>query len=392
MTLSLPTLVVVDLYVLTLVGVLMAFAWHGGRRDPTLGYMSAMLLLGALGTFLGSLRGMGIDLVPILLGNIGLYLCAAMNWTAMRVFAGRRPHWPLIGAGAAFWALLCLWPAFYESLAARIFVNTSITIVYCLAAISELLRSRRKLEVELRPTLALMVFHTGFYLVRLAVDRGMPFESVNSHGQGSTFFTLLVFETMLYAIGISFATLSMVKERAELQFRSAALSDPLTGVGNRRAFMDSGERLLRLCAERGEQASLLLCDLDNFKRLNDSFGHPAGDRVLVEFSRITASRMRKQDLFARIGGEEFACLLVSADTEGACQVAERIRREFAELPFMADGQLSVSIGIATTREAGHELVRLLSLADQALYAAKAKGRNRIELAAPEPGADRRTRG
>ncbi|OBY92948.1 diguanylate cyclase [Pseudomonas sp. AU11447] len=391
MTLNLPTLVVVDLYVLTLVGVLMAFAWHSGRRDSTLGYMSAALLLGALGTFLATLRGMGFDWVAILLGNVVLHLCSAMTWTSMRVFAGRKPHWPLIGAGAAFWAALCLVPAFYESLAVRIAVSTGITVIYCVAAISELWRGRRKLEVELRPTLALLLFHTLVYAVRLVVDRGMPFESVANNGQGSTFFTFLVFETMLFAIGIAFATLAMVKERAELQFRSAALSDPLTGVGNRRAFMETGERLLRLCAERGEQASLLLCDLDNFKRLNDSFGHPAGDRVLVEFSRITASRMRKHDQFARIGGEEFACLLVGADTEGACQVAERVRREFAELPFMAEGQLSVSIGIATSREAGHDLLRLLSLADQALYAAKAKGRNRIELAAPEPGTDRRPR-
>ncbi|MFS2126416.1 diguanylate cyclase [Pseudomonas sp. Pseusp97] len=391
MTLHLPTLVVVDLYVLTLVGVLMAFAWHSGRREPTLGYMSAALLLGAIGTFLATLRGMGVDWVAILLGNVVLHLSSAMTWTAMRVFAGRRPNWPLIGAGAAFWAVLCLVPAFYESLAARVLVSTSITIAYCLVALAELWRSRLKLEVELRPTLALLVLHTIVYGVRLVVDRGMPFASVADNGQGSTFFTFLVFETMLFAIGIAFATLAMVKERAELQFRSAALSDPLTGVGNRRAFMETGERLLRLCAERGEQASLLLCDLDNFKRLNDSFGHPAGDRVLVEFSRITASRMRKHDQFARIGGEEFACLLVAADTEGACQVAERVRREFAELPFMAEGQLSVSIGIATTREAGHDLLRLLSLADQALYAAKAKGRNRIELAAPEPGTDRRPR-
>lgn len=391
MTLNLPTLVVVDLYVLTLVGVLMAFAWHSGRREPTLGCMSAALLLGALGTFLGTLRGIGVDWVAILVGNVILHLCAAMTWTSMRVFAGRAANWPLIAAGAALWAVLCLVPAFYESLAARVLVSTAITILYCLASLSELWRSRRQLEVELRPTLILLAFHTLVYGVRLVVDRGMPFASVANNGEGSTFFTFLVFETMLFAIGIAFATLAMVKERAELQFRSAALSDPLTGVGNRRAFMETGERLLRLCAERGEQASLLLCDLDNFKRLNDSFGHPAGDRVLVEFSRITASRMRKHDQFARIGGEEFACLLVAADTEGACQVAERVRREFAELPFMAEGQLSVSIGIATTREAGHDLLRLLSLADQALYAAKAKGRNRIELAAPEPGADRRPR-
>ncbi|MNZ59207.1 putative diguanylate cyclase YedQ [compost metagenome] len=101
--------------------------------------------------------------------------------------------------------------------------------------------------------------------------------------------------------------------------------------------------------------------------------------------------MRRKDVFARIGGEEFACLLPEAGAEGAYQVAERVRREFAELPFIAEGQLSVSIGIATTREAGHDLPNLLALADQALYAAKAKGRNRIELAASAPSPDRRAR-
>jgi diguanylate cyclase (GGDEF)-like protein len=269
----------------------------------------------------------------------------------------------------------------------RIQVHSALTVVYCLLAAAELWRSRQRLEVPLRPTLALLLFHAGFYTLRIFVDRGeVP---VVPAGTYTTLFTLLVFETMMVAVGLAFTTLTMVKDRAELKFRSAALSDPLTGIGNRRAFMDSGERLLRLCAERGEPVALLVCDLDNFKRLNDAYGHPVGDRALQEFSRITASRMRRQDVFGRIGGEEFACLLIGAGTEAACQVAERIRREFAEVPFVADGLLSVSIGVATSEEGGYELARLLSLADQALYLAKAKGRNRIELSAPGPGREGR---
>ena len=269
----------------------------------------------------------------------------------------------------------------------RIQVHSALTVVYCLLAAAELWRSRQRLEVPLRPTLALLLFHAGFYTLRIFVDRGeVP---VVPSGTYTTLFTLLVFETMLVAVGLAFTTLTMVKDRAELKFRSAALSDPLTGIGNRRAFMDSGERLLRLCAERGEPVALLVCDLDNFKRLNDAYGHPVGDRALQEFSRITASRMRRQDVFGRIGGEEFACLLIGAGTEAACQVAERIRREFAEVPFVADGLLSVSIGVATSEEGGYELARLLSLADQALYLAKAKGRNRIELSAPGSGREGR---
>lgn len=96
-------------------------------------------------------------------------------------------------------------------------------------------------------------------------------------------------------------------------------------------------------------------------------------------------RSRQQDLCARIGGEEFVCLLAEADAETAFLLAERIRREFAELPFVAEGQLSVSIGIAEAVHADYELNRLLPLADQALYAAKAAGRNRAEIYREMPG-------
>ena len=92
MQLNIPTLVLVDIYILALVGILMLHAWRRGRREPTLGYLSAMLLLGALATVLGSLRGIGMDFVPLVIGNVALQLCGAMNWTAMRVFAGRQPH------------------------------------------------------------------------------------------------------------------------------------------------------------------------------------------------------------------------------------------------------------------------------------------------------------
>jgi diguanylate cyclase (GGDEF)-like protein len=123
---------------------------------------------------------------------------------------------------------------------------------------------------------------------------------------------------------------------------------------------------------------LLLCDLDHFKRLNDNYGHATGDQALVAFGQVVEGSLRKQDVFGRIGGEEFACLLGAADLEAGGQVAERIRREFAGLPLLEPGQLSVSIGIVSSRDGGYDLFRLLSLADDALYAAKDKGRNRIQ--------------
>jgi len=185
---------------------------------------------------------------------------------------------------------------------------------------------------------------------------------------------------MLYAVGIAFVTLAMVRERAELEYRQASLSDPLTGIGNRRAFVEHGERLLLRCRDAGQQVTLLLCDLDQFKRLNDTLGHKAGDHALISFGQVMKSRMRRQDVFGRIGGEEFACLLADADARVAQDVAERIRSEFANLPFSPSGVLSVSIGMSDTARVDYNLDRLMGEADRALYEAKAAGRNCVRVA------------
>ncbi|MDA0425785.1 GGDEF domain-containing protein [Stutzerimonas frequens] len=381
MHLDVPTLTLVDIYVLLLLGVLVFCAWRSGQRDSTLGCTCLMLLFGTVSTVLGSLRGLGIDVVPIVLGNIALQLALAMNWTAMRTFAGRRPYLPGIVAGALLWGVLCLVPAFYSSLTARLLLASALTVIYTALAMFELWRSRLQISVSLRPAIGLMMFHVAFYLLRMAVDRGQPF----GDPEAVSFFAFVIFETLLYAIGISFVTLAMVRERAEQQYRHASLSDPLTGIGNRRSFIDAGQALLQRGRLRGEPVALLLCDLDFFKRLNDTFGHQAGDRALIDFGQVIARRMRRQDVFGRIGGEEFACLLADADALVAREVAERIRAEFAAMPFAEQGRLSVSIGVAATTSR-YELDELLAQADRALYVAKAAGRNCTRLACEDGGA------
>lgn len=142
--------------------------------------------------------------------------------------------------------------------------------------------------------------------------------------------------------------------------------------------MQCAGQLLTGSKQRDEPAALLLCDLDNFKRLNDTYGHPVGDQALIAFARIVDESLRKEDVSGRIGEEEFACLLGSCDEQTALEIAERIRRSFAQLSILEPGLLSVSIGVVTTRESGYDLSRLLSEADQALYGAKGLGRNRVQ--------------
>ncbi|CRM43189.1 putative diguanylate cyclase AdrA [Pseudomonas sp. 25 R 14] len=378
--LHIPTLLMVAVFVFCLMGLLTVHAWRR-VREPTLGYLGVMLLLASLGTALIVVRGIGMDFVALILGNVVLLLSAAMNWTAMRVFVQGKPYLPGILAGPALWLLMCLIPQFYGSMSSRVSLYSLLAAGYGVLSALELWRHRQHLEVAYLPAMGLMVFHTTFYCVRAVIDPGMPIKNENAlMGESVPFFSFMLFESMLYAIGIAYVTLAMVKERAELKFKAAAFSDVLTGIGNRRAFMLHGEQLLADSRQRGQTTALLLCDLDYFKRLNDSFGHPMGDQALIAFSQLTATLLRKHDLFARIGGEEFACLLQGTDEQGAIQVAERIRQGFASLDLLAPGFLSVSIGIVTTTPTCHDLSRLLSQADQALYRAKDQGRNRVQTA------------
>ncbi|WPN29523.1 GGDEF domain-containing protein [Pseudomonas sp. P5_109] len=379
MDLHIPTLLVVSVFVFILMGLLTCHAWWRETRERPLAYLGAMMLLAALGVVLVSWRGRGVDFVPLIFGNVALLLSAAMNWTAMRVLVGRAPSLPGIFAGAGIWLSLCLIPAFYDAMPLRVVMYSLLAAGYGVLTAAELWRNRQSLDVAYMPALVLTLLHTVFYIVRSVIDKSLPLDqALSGVGEGVRFFSFMLFESMLYVIGIAYVTLAMVKERTELKFKAAAFCDSLTGIGNRRAFMSHGERLLADSQRRTESVALLLCDLDHFKRLNDSFGHPMGDQALIAFSRILTGNLRNHDVFGRIGGEEFACLLKEADEQEAVQVAERIRQAFSQLSMLEPGMLSVSIGVVTTRESGYDLSSLLSQADEALYGAKDHGRNRVQ--------------
>ena len=173
---------------------------------------------------------------------------------------------------------------------------------------------------------------------------------------------------------------AQVRLREELRRR--AETDPLTGVANRRRFHQALEiECIRF--KRGRAPlSVLMIDLDNFKDINDRYGHPAGDAVLLAISQRLLISLRKTDLLARYGGEEFSILLPETRIEGAVTIAERIRLAVCETPVEVEGDListSVSLGVAShssDREVDPQI--LLKKADLALYRAKAMGRNRVE--------------
>lgn len=172
-----------------------------------------------------------------------------------------------------------------------------------------------------------------------------------------------------------------MQKRIARQFKRLASLDPLTGIRNRRAFLLDVEQELRR-ARRGEQVvSVMLVDADDFKRVNDSFGHAVGDTALRAIATALRAELREFDLLGRIGGEEFAILLPGLEIDDALEVAERLRARVENLRIEADGsgalRMTVSIGVAPVDVSSGDIDAALKCADQAMYAAKHEGRNRV---------------
>jgi diguanylate cyclase (GGDEF)-like protein len=192
---------------------------------------------------------------------------------------------------------------------------------------------------------------------------------------------VFVLETMLYLIGTAFIMLLITKERMVRIHKAAALTDTMTGLFNRRGFVEAAHQLMARQAKRGEPVSVLMFDLDHFKSINDSFGHAVGDDALRLFASIIGTTMRANDVIARFGGEEFVAMLPGTMTE-AVGAAERVRLAFEAAALeMEEGRLgaTVSIGVASGQP-GADIDTLIGNADAALYRAKLSGRNRVEQA------------
>ncbi|MDO8332059.1 MAG: GGDEF domain-containing protein [Fluviicoccus sp.] len=198
---------------------------------------------------------------------------------------------------------------------------------------------------------------------------------------------VFLFTAPHFIVIILFADLTLNWWRKREDYvRTLSLTDPLTGIPNRRSILDMLDKEVARTTRHGPPLSVLLLDLDHFKRINDTWGHPAGDRVLQETAKVLRNAIRQCDAVGRYGGEEFMLVLPDTRLDGAVKLAERCRVQLAATVVTADNgepiPLSGSFGLVSNElDLGVDAEALIKAADNALYRAKANGRNRVEALA-----------
>ncbi len=383
MSLDVNTLFLVTIYVEAMLGLLLLFAWVQNAGIMAVAWWGSAHLIRAASVVIFGMWGSVPELISIDLANALLFTAFAATWTGARVFDGR-PASPIgIVAGAAIWLVLCRLPFVFDSMDARVLISSGIITGYTWLTAYEFWQGRGEPLVSRWPAIFMLFAHGALFLLRTPLSQLLPFVP-NNQVFDSVWLTVLSFEALLFTIAIAFILLAMAKERTELRHKTAALVDPLTGIANRRAFLEGGAMLARRVDANPRPAAILVIDLDHFKSINDRFGHAIGDRVLQVFAETATSNIGPFDLVGRLGGEEFAAVLYDANREKALGTAERIRSAFADVASDVDGRVvaaTVSIGVAVSNDGPLDVPAMLALADQALYQAKERGRNRVEIAA-----------
>jgi diguanylate cyclase (GGDEF)-like protein len=382
--LDINTLFIVTMHVEIMLGLLLFFAWAQNFSKPALAWWGSAHLLRAISIMLLGTHGSAPTWVSIELANAALFASFALTWSGARVFDQRsaEPIWCMVGV--IIWMLACRLPQFAASLEFRAMVGALIATTYTWLAAYEFWRGRDEALVSRWPAIFMLFAHGALFLLRTplaAVLHISPATTV-SH---SAWLEVLSLEALLFTISIAFILLAMAKERTEYSHREAARTDALTGVLNRRGFLEQCTDSNRWAMD-GKPTAVMLIDLDNFKTINDRYGHAIGDRVLKIFAETAHFNIPSSGLIGRWGGDEFVAVIYDTTREQAKFAAERMQLAFRKMTDDINGQpvkASLSIGMVFSADGSLDLSALLGQADEALYIAKELGRNRLEIASSE---------
>ena len=380
MPLDIPTLFVVSTCITALLGLFLLYLWIQDRSVRALGWWAAAYLIGgfAVALWIGGptlSAAWPEDVAPAL-----LFICCGMIWSGARKFHNREVLPLAVFTGAFVWLLASYLPALAVGHSTRVVLSSMIIAAYAVLTAVELKRERRKAEIARVRSIVVPILHGAIFLSPILVMHFISDGGVDDGaGLSKSTFALFALLTLLYVVGTAFIVVVMAKEHVVLLHKTAAMTDPMTGLFNRRGYQEAAQRLIDIQARKGEPVTVLMFDLDHFKSINDRFGHAVGDEALKVFARTAASNMRAADILGRLGGEEFSAIL-PGDVDMAFSVAERVRaafdiagEEIANITMRA----TVSIGAAAAPAKYAHLEALIARADSALYKAKSGGRNRV---------------
>lgn len=380
-----PTLLIVAAILAALVTGVLSAVWLFNRRIPGLRLWAQALFCATVFCINLLLR----DHVPlplsVVLAQSSIALTAYLCLLGAREYMGKAP----LGHGIAALALaLLLATALFFTLVkpnvqVRIVLTGLVPGVIFIAAAHTLARGGFR-KVPARYLFAATVgVHGAFLLVRPLLFRLVaPAEGAQPEaGIVAALSQFVVLESTLAVVLVAFGALMLTNEFITNELRHLAEVDPLTNVFNRRAFLTLLDKAISNAQRTQTTLPVLVMDLDHFKKVNDSWGHRAGDDVLRHFVMLAQRCLRKEDVMGRLGGEEFAIFLPNAGAGGAIAVAERLRAMVEAHPVVTEQRsiaLTVSVGVtlcAGSESAGTALQR----ADEAMYLAKERGRNRVEM-------------
>jgi diguanylate cyclase (GGDEF)-like protein len=388
MQLDVNTLFMVTMHVEVMLGLLLYFVWAQNFSKRALAWWGSAHLVRAISIILFGMHGTVPDSISIDLANAALFTSFALTWCGARVFDRRPPELALALVGIAVWVMVCRLTPYSGSAEVRGLVGAAIVAGYTWLAAYEIWRGRAEALVSRWPAIFMLFAHGALFLLRAPFGASLHLAS-NKDLELSGWLELISLEALLFTISIAFILLAMAKERTEYRHRTAARTDPLTGIANRRGFLEQAVATKRL-ASGAQPTAVLLFDLDHFKSINDRFGHAVGDRVLQIFADIAKANIGPSGMISRWGGDEFVGLLQDIAHDRAATLAERIQVAFEKAASHVENQpvkATVSTGMVFSAKGAFELPALLLQADQALYRAKADGRNRLAIASEATAGD-----
>ncbi|UDM08458.1 GGDEF domain-containing protein [Halomonas sp. NyZ770] len=372
-----PTLLTLTIAIAAAAALYLLMEWRGAREQALLLWAAGFATV-TVGSSLSLLRANGFFLVGVWFANGLLILAHWLFLLGVLRFVGQRPS-------RAWWLLVVIWCGLLlpEPLtSSKLYLSLNSLLVGLLA-----LRASWALKLEsdaatlgTRQLHYVLMIHGLFYVAKGLLPLA-PNTLVNLMAFQGAIIRISLVEGSMAILLIALSMTGTVRYQRERHITHLAERDALTSLLNRRGFEAQAPRVLKRISP-SQPGALLLLDLDNFKQINDLYGHAAGDHLLLALADIARQTLPTDALLARLGGDEFVFLLKDVNDDELLHIGQQLRQRFhtvASHTYLTPAPVSLSLGVTRLTQPTQDLSSLLAQSDQALYEAKRRGRNRMEI-------------